>query len=109
MPVIGHEAEAEQIDFGFVFSVQQQLSERLEISRLPEDRHPPVSPIEHVINDPAHGKSRSTRHAKSLTASKMERQQITKRWMSPFTLLVIKRNEPGMACMIETISLQRPH
>jgi hypothetical protein len=62
MPVIGHDAVGQQLDRIALQAFRQHALERFVVRRLAKQPHPPVPPIENVVDHPGFRGSSSSRH-----------------------------------------------
>src|ERR1019366_2541646 len=62
MPMIGHQTEIKDFHVRALLGLDNQLNKSLIIPRLAKDFHPPVAPIEHMINEAADGRSGGSWH-----------------------------------------------
>ena len=66
VPVVGHQAEGEQIDGIALEALAEDLEEGRVIARLVEEFHPAVAAIEHMVNASGLDGSRGSGHADSV-------------------------------------------
>jgi len=74
--VVGHKAEAKDLDLGPLFAHNQQVGEGLVIAGLAEDLQSAIAAVEHVINQSADGRSGCAWHA----WKRSRRRRVVKRW-----------------------------
>src|SRR5947209_20189620 len=84
MPVVGHEAESENLDLSLLLTHQQQINKCLVVARLAEDAHCSVAAIECVIDDSASGGTSGAWHdSKDTPAGRVTQEKVDVTWMSP--------------------------
>src|ERR1039458_3439074 len=62
MPMIGHQTEIKDFHRRPFLGLDDQLNKSLIIPRLAKDFHPPVAPIEHMVNEGTDGRSGGSWH-----------------------------------------------